>query len=316
MIPSEIHPQIHALLDAAAKAGIPKIADMSPDQARSVVEKMAEARRGQYPPPKVFSVKDMRTGTGYGDLPVRVYRSDDTEDAPVMVFFHGGGHVFGSLDTHDTVCRHLCRTARCTVVSVDYRMGPEHRFPAAVNDAWQATRWVAESAQALCVDPVRIAVCGDSAGGNLAAVISIMARDAGQFEISAQCLVYPITDYRGGTGSYTRYATGFGILEAASMQWFRDHYFEDAAQASDWRASPMLATSLADLPPTLMLTAGCDVLRDEGLAYANMLASAGVAVDQVTYAGMVHGFFGYLGLADETERAHAKVAEFLRKIWN
>ena len=313
-MPDDVHPQVQALLDKTAELGIPKIQDMDTDAARGLVEALSAARRESYPPPPVASVEMTTTGPGFGHVPVRIYRTGQDGPAPVIVFYHGGGHVFGSLDSHDTAARFLARTVGCTLVSVDYRMGPEYPFPAAVQDAFDATRWVVARADALGVDASRLAVCGDSAGGNLAAVVSLMARDAG-VAVAAQLLVYPVIDYRGGTASFTRYAKGYGILEAETVTWFRDRYLPDADMHDDWRACPRLADSHAGLPPALVLVAGCDVLRDEGVAYAEQLQAAGVSVEMTEYPGMIHGFFGYLGLMDDAEAAHQRVAAYLKGIW-
>lgn len=314
-MPEDVHPQVQAMLDQAAELGIPKMQTMTTGAARALVENMAAARRESYPPPEVHSVENTTTGPGFGHVPVRIYRTGAAAGAPVIVFFHGGGHVIGSLESHDTMARYLARTARCTLVSADYRMAPEHPFPAAVEDCFDATRWVAANAAALGVDADRLAVCGDSAGGNLAAAVALMAQDAGGVAISAQVLVYPVIDYRGGTPSFRRYAEGYGILEADTVTWFLDRYLPDPAARDDWRACPRMAPSHAGLPPALVQTAGCDVLKDEGIAYAVQLRAAGVAVRHTDYPGMIHGFFGYLGLVDDAERAHEEAAAFLRGIW-
>ena len=227
-------------------------------------------------------------------------------------WFHGGGHVIGSLDTHDPTARILCRDARCVVVSVDYRMGPEHPFPAAVEDCFASVRWLAEHASELGADPARIAVGGDSAGGNLAAVTALLARDEGGPDLCHQLLVYPLTDYRCAGASYDRYARGYGVLEAESMLWFRHHYLGGPDGAADWRASPLLAADLSGLPPAFVITAECDVLRDEGVAYAERLAAAGTACEHAPFAGMIHGFFGLFGIADAAGEAHRRAARALR----
>ena len=312
----KVHPQVQAVLDATAEAGIPKFQDLSPTEARDLIEVLAETRRKDYPPPAVAEVQNASTGPGYNHVPVRIYRAGAGDRQPTVVFYHGGGHVFGSLDSHDTAVRFLCRTAGCTIVSVDYRMGPEHPFPAAAEDAYQAARWVADRAEDLGIDPGRLALAGDSAGGNLAAVVALMARDAADFAVSAQCLIYPLTDYRGGTESYRTFATGYGLLEADSMSWFREHYFGDDDRADHWMASPLLAESLAGLPPALVQTAECDVLKDEGVAYGQRLIKEGVAAELIDYPGMVHGFFGYLGLVDAAETAHQDIASFLHRVWD
>jgi acetyl esterase len=315
-MPNDVHPQIQVILDATAQAGIPKVHDISPTEARQLVVNMADARREQYPPPQVASVENTTTGALYNDVPVRIFRPNDNAINPALVYYHGGGHVFGDLDTHDTVARHLCRTVNCIVISVDYRMAPEHVFPIAAQDSYEAARWASETAGQLGIDPTRLALAGDSAGGNLAAVVALMARDNASFPVSAQCLVYPVADYRGGYPSYERYREGYGILEGATMAWFQHHYLGGAEKASDWRASPLLASSHENLPPALVITAECDVLHDEGIAYAQALADSGVEVEHVDYAGMIHGFFGFLGLVDDTTRAHQKVADFLARVWS
>lgn len=314
-MPQDLTPQMNAVLDAIAEAGIPKVHTLAPQPARDLIEALSAARLEKYPSPQVHSVETRSTGPGYGHVPVRIYRPSDAANLPVVVFYHGGGHVFGSLDTHDTPCRYLCREAGCAVVAVDYRMGPEHPFPAAVEDSYDATRWVSDRASVLGLDASRLAVAGDSAGGNLAAVVALMARDSGDLPISAQVPIYPVVDYRGGTPSHERYGTGYGVLEKDTVAWFRTHYFAADADMDDWRGAPHLATHHGDLPPALILTAECDVLKDEGVAYAKQLSDAGVAVEHVDYKGVVHGFFGYLGLVDEAEQAHAKVAEYLTRIW-
>ncbi|WP_372571852.1 alpha/beta hydrolase [Ruegeria jejuensis] len=254
------------------------------------------------------------TDPAYGSVPLRIYRTNSDQNAPVIVFFHGGGHVFGDLRTSDTTARFLALKTGCTLISVGYRKAPEHPFPAAVEDSFSALRWVMENAGDLSIDPARLALCGDSAGGNLAAVAAMMARDAG-IAVAAQALIYPVIDYRGGTGSYDRYGAGYGILETDTVAWFRERYLPDPTMYEDWRANPGLAPSHVGLPPALVLTAECDVLHDEGAAYAQQLRHAGVSVEQVDFSGMIHGFFSYLGLVDDAERAHETVARYLSEAW-
>jgi len=314
-MPKDVHPQVQAVLDQMTALGVPKVQDLDTVQARALMEAMAVARREEYQPPAVREVFNTTTGPGYGHVPVRVYKTVKEKNAPVIVFFHGGGHVIGSLDSHDTAARYLALACDCTLVSVDYRMGPEHPFPAAVEDCFDATRWVSAQAETLGIDPAKVVVCGDSAGGNLAAVVSLMARDQGKLPIAAQVLIYPVIDYRGGTDSYARYGEGYGVLETKTVAWFRERYLPESQDFDDWRACPRNAASHEGLPATLVLTAECDVLRDEGVAYAAQLQSAGVHVDHIEYAGMVHGFFTFLGLVDDSNRAHQSVASFLKQVW-
>jgi len=231
---------------------------------------------------------------------------------PGIVYFHGGGWVIGDLDTHDVQCRQLTAEAGITVVAVDYRLAPEHKFPAAVDDAWAATRWVAAHGSELGLDARRLAVAGDSAGGNLAAVVALLAREAGAPAIALQVLVYPVTDVSAESQSYRDFAEGY-LLTRESMRWFTNHYLKSASDADDWRASPLRAQSLAGLPPALVVTAGFDPLRDEGAAYAARLTDAGVRVDYVSYGGMIHGFMPMGRLIDTGNRAISHVAASLRQ---
>ena len=312
MIPTDVHPQIRAYLEQVAAAGLPSIQQLTPEAARAQFEAAMKARLESFPPPRVAAVEDRAIPGPAGPIPIRVYHDSDTAARPVLAYFHGGGHVIGSLDTHDTIARNLCREAECIVVSVDYRMGPEHRFPAAVDDCFGTVQWLAEQGGCIGADSGRIAVGGDSAGGNLAAVTALLARDEGGPPLRHQLLVYPVADYRCRGASYERYARGYGSLEAESMRWFQRHYLEGPAAAGDWRASPLLAADHAGLPPALVITAECDVLHDEGAAYAERLAASGTACDLAAFPGMIHGFFGLLGIADAAEEAHARAARALR----
>lgn len=311
-MPKDVHPQIQDLIDKMNEYGIPKVQDLDPKSARALVETMSAARRKDFPSKPMAEIENTSTGPGFGHVPVRIYRNSDAPNAPSILFFHGGGHVLGSLESYDTLACFLATASGCTLISVDYRMGPEHPFPAAVEDCFDATRWASENATALRIDPAKIAVCGDSAGGNLAAVVALMARDA-SIPIAAQVLVYPVIDYRGGTPSYDRYGKGYGVLEADTVSWFMDRYLPDAATRDDWRACPRNAASHANLPPTLLVTAECDVLYHEGSTYGAQLQSADVPVEHVDFPGMTHGFFGYLGLVDAAETAHQTVADFLKR---
>ncbi len=306
-----LHPQIQQALKAMADARLPAIENLSPTEARAVFDAMAKARGGT-PAPTARSEDLAAPGPG-GAVPLRVYWPNAEGTRPAVLYFHGGGHVLGNLDTHDVIARNLCAGSEAVVVSVDYRMGPEHRFPAAVDDSWAAYRWLVANAADLGVDPARIAVCGDSAGGNLAAVVALQARDAGDTAIRMQALIYPVADYGLVGDSYTRYATGHGVLTAAAMEWFRRYYLAAPSDADDWRASPIKAASLSGLPATVIVTAECDVLRDDGVRLAQALRDAGVAVDYKEFAGMIHGFFGMTPAVDDAVNAQRHIADALRR---
>jgi len=278
--------------------------------------KWRETRPASTPtPPEIGAVRNITADGPGGPIPLRVYRPAGATAGtplPALVYFHGGGWVIGDLDTHDVQCRQLTAEAGITVVAVDYRLAPEHKFPAAVDDAWAATRWVAEHGSELGVDARRLAVAGDSAGGNLAAVVALLARDAGAPAIALQVLVYPVTDIGAETRSYRDFADGY-LLTRESMRWFTNHYVKSPSEAQDWRVSPLRAASLAGLPPALVITAGFDPLRDEGAAYAARLTDAGGLVDYVCYGGMIHGFMPMGRLIDTGNRAISHVAASLRQ---
>ncbi|RYY91327.1 MAG: alpha/beta hydrolase [Comamonadaceae bacterium] len=250
-----------------------------------------------------------------GTIPLRLYRpagSAATATLPVLVYYHGGGWVIGDLDTHDVLCRELANGSGCAVVAVDYRMGPEHRFPAAVDDVLAATRWVRANAASLGVDADRLAVGGDSAGGNLAAVVAIAARDAGDLPIAFQLLIYPATDMRRGHASHVTNGDGY-VLTKDTIAYFHDHYIVDAAHDVDWRASPLLHADLKGLPPSLLITAGYDPLRDEGLDYARALTDAGNRVSYVCFERQIHGFITMGRVLDEANTAVALCGIELRR---
>jgi acetyl esterase len=232
---------------------------------------------------------------------------------PAIAYYHGGGHVIGSLDTHDLIARNLCNLSGALVCAVDYRMGPEHRFPAAVEDSFAALAWLHANAASLGADPARLGVHGDSAGANLAAVVALLARDRGEPELRLQSLVYPVADYRQNTQSYAAFATGYGVLTRAAMEWFREHYLRGPEDAEDWRASPLLAPSLTGVAPAIVVAAECDVLHDESQAYAEALKRAGVAVEYREYPGMIHGFFGMVPVVDDAMAAQQAVGAVFRR---
>jgi acetyl esterase len=265
-------------------------------------------------PMPIAETRDLAISGPGGAIPARLYRSATTGTLPVLVFFHGGGWVVGNIEGHDTVCRHLANRADCAVVSVDYRLGPEHKFPAAVEDCFAAAEWVANNAASLGVDPVRLAVGGDSAGGNLAAVVSLLARDKGAPRVACQVLIYPATDAAMRHDSIGRFAEGY-VLTRSTMRWFYEQYLRSPEDAADWRVSPLLAPDLSDLPPAYVLTAGYDPLCDEGDAYAARLAAAGVAVTHRRFPGQVHGFAMNGRIIRAAETALDEVAAALKTAW-
>ncbi|RYZ12824.1 MAG: alpha/beta hydrolase [Comamonadaceae bacterium] len=308
-----LHPQARALLDLIEARGIAPTHTLTPAEARTTYRD----RRGltQPDPPAVGAVSEASAPGPLGDIALRVYRpigSTVGQRLPVLVYFHGGGWTMGDLDTHDTLCRQLANGSACAVVSVDYRMGPEHRFPAAVDDAIAATRWISAQAQALGLDADRLAVGGDSAGGNLAAVVAIAARDAGDLPIAYQLLIYPATDMRRVHESHVRNGQGL-LLTADTIAYFHDHYIDDPRHDSDWRASPLLHPDLSNLPPSLVLTAGFDPLHDEGLDYARALGAAGNRVSSVCFDRQIHGFILMGRVLDEAHTAVTLCAAELRR---
>jgi len=302
-----VHPQVQALLERVARSPLPPYHTVSPFVARRIYRDTRAALA-----PKAPALPEVRL-LAFHNFAMRVYRPVAGEVMPALVYFHGGGWTIGDVDTHDALCRQLALGARCVVFSVDYRLAPEHPFPAAVADCFAATRYVAEHAGELEVRA--IAVGGDSAGGNLAAVVSLLARDAGAPAIAFQLLVYPATDQRCATPSHERNAEGY-LLTRDAIQYFRRHYLPHERDWSDWQASPLLAKSHADLPPALVLTAGYDPLIDEGRAYADKLRAAGVAVDYREYADMVHGFVLFGGVLDTANSAVADCCAALRRAFD
>jgi acetyl esterase len=283
-----LEPQTKALLDAMVAAGASlDFGEMSAQEARRRMEANPIARGAAEP---VAKVADRRISGPGGELAVRIYTPGAPAPLPAIVYFHGGGWVLGNLDGSDAQCRALANAARCVVVSVDYRLAPEAKFPAPAEDCYAATRWVAENAASLGCDSKRIAVAGTSAGANLAAVVPLMARDRGGMPpIAFQVLVYPITDGSMNTRSYRENAEGY-FLTAASMAWFWKHYLNDDNDRVHPYAAPINASELRGLPPALVITAEFDPLRDEGEAYASRLRAAGVPVTCTRYDGTIHSF--------------------------
>ena len=284
-----LHPDAEQLLELIRLAGRPPFEALPPSQAR---EAYAASRAVLQPPPDdVAEVRDLTMPSPGGPLPLRLYRglgASETVPLPALLYLHGGGWVIGDLESHDSVCRRLANLACCRVVAVDYRLAPEHRFPAAVDDVAAGLAWMAGNAAVLGIDPARIAVGGDSAGGNLAAVLAIMGRDGLAPASVFQMLLYPAVDLTMSSNSYARITEG-PPLTAASMRYFVDHYTPEAEQRLDWRASPLRAERLAGTPPALVLTVGHDPLADEGRAYADRLVAEGVRVTALHLSDQIHG---------------------------
>ena len=312
-----LHPQARALIDLMLERGVPPTHTLTPTEARAWYR---ERRHSTQPnPPDVGEVREHEADGPNGAIRLRLYRpigapalAASSAALPVLVYFHGGGWVIGDLDTHDTLCRALANGSGCAVVAVDYRMGPEHRFPAAVDDCIAATYWVGRNAAGLGLDASRLAVGGDSAGGNLAAVVALAARDAGDLAVGFQLLIYPVTDMRRGHASHSQNGQGY-LLTADTIRYFHDHYIVDPAHDLDWRASPLLRLDLGGLPPALILTAGYDPLRDEGLDYARALTDAGNRVSYVCFERQIHGFITMGRVLDEAETAVGLCAVELRR---
>ena len=306
-----LDPQAKALLDLMVERGVPPTHTLSPQDARRFY---LERRGATQPEPRDLAEVRNLTATGpHGAIALRLYRpAAAARPAPTLVYYHGGGWTMGNLDSHDVLCRQLADESGFVVVSVDYRMGPEHRFPAAVDDVLAATRWLQAQADTLGLDATRFAVGGDSAGGNLAAVVALAWRDAGEaVPLKFQLLIYPATDMRLAAPSHTSNGQGY-LLTADTIRYFRSHYL-DPEQYGDWRASPLLHADLSGLPPALVITAGFDPLRDEGRQYADALSAAGSPAQYICFERQIHGFITMGRLLDEADTAVALCASALRR---
>ena len=306
MTTPRVHPQIEPVLEALAKSFVPFEAG---DAAAARASMLAMVRARKAAPTPVASVEDRTFPGPAGPVAIRIYRPIEQRTDGAVVYFHGGGHVCGDLESHDGLARALAAQSGTALISVDYRLGPEHKFPAAVEDAFAALAWASDNAAALGVRADKLALAGDSAGANLATVAALMARDAGGPAVRLQVLIYPIADYRMVDDSYRRYATGYGVLGVKTMAWFRENYLHSVAEADDWRASPILAPSLSGVAPAIVITAECDVLHDEGVRYVEALRKAGVAVDLMDCAGMIHGFLPLAPMVDSATQAQARIAQ-------
>ncbi len=306
-----VHPDIKALLDQLNQDEGPRIWEMSTSEARELYQGMAAMLDPTDVP--IGKVEDMSFTTAAATVPVRVYTPVAAPGGPLpcLVFYHGGGFVIGDLDTHDALCRQLANHACCKVVAVHYRRAPEDQFPAAVDDSLAAIHWVESQAGNLGIDANRLAVAGDSAGGNLAAVVSQLTQQVKGPKVCFQILIYPTTRVRAETESMTENAEGY-FLDRATMDWFMDCYIPKDVDTTDPRLSPLLAEDLSGLPPAYVITAGFDPLRDEGKAYADRLSSSGVEVTYKHYDDMIHGFFNMTGLLEDGRDAVKEAAKALK----
>jgi acetyl esterase len=304
-----LHPQVSEFLQQFAALGLKPIEQSTPSEFRQMLRAMLWAAGDV----EHVAVVEDRTAPGpAGPIPLRIYRPLPAGTLPALIYYHGGGWVGGDLDTHDALCRAVANAAQCAVIAVDYRLAPEHKYPAAADDAYAAAGWAREHAAELQIDGRRIAVGGDSAGGNLAAAISLMARDRHEPIPCLQVLLYPIVDYDLTTASYKEFAEGY-TLSRAAMQWFWRHYLPHDGDARQPYAAPLQSTDLRGLPPALVLTAEYDVLRDEGEKYAERLLAAGVPTELTNYHGMIHGFISRPKLFDSARAAIAQIAAALKR---
>lgn len=289
-----------AQLVEAMEAAFPRLEELPAAEGRILAAQAGAPRKAAAP---VASVIDHAIPGPAGALPIRIYSHDTPRPTAVVVFFHGGGFVIGDLDSHDDLCRAMCLATGATVVAVDYRLAPEHPFPAAVEDAMAATRWVADHADELNVDATRLAVAGDSAGGTLATVTALQAVEAGGPGISFQLLIYPSADLAGTTPSRERYAAPGYFMRRELIDWFEDQCVPEPGRRTDPLVSPLRAPDLRGMPPGHIVLGGCDPLHDEGEAYGQRLRQAGVDVDVRSYPGVFHGFFGLRGILPEADAA-------------
>ena len=301
-----LDPQIRQVMEDTAALGLPAPYTVSPEEARANAKK-----RPRSPGPEVAKVEDRSIPGPDSDVPVRVYTPQGNGPFPILAWYHGGGWVVGDLESADATARDLCVGGECVVVSVDYRLAPDAKFPGPANDCWAATTWAVENAVSINGDASRLAVGGDSAGGNLAAAMCLMAADQGGPEIVFQLLIYPVTDVDFTTVSYDDNAEGYGLTKV-TMEWYWDHYLESMADASNPYAAPLQAKSLAGQPPALVITAEYDPLRDEGETYAKRLSEAGVATTATRYDGVIHGFFNMNAVVDKSQQAVDEASAALR----
>ncbi len=308
-----LHPQAKLLLERVAAAGRPAITELSIADARSgLVALYTTLGRSES---LHLSIRDCKIPGASEELPARVYTptraGNDNDPLPLLLFIHGGGWGIGNIEAYDSTCKALAHSARCIVVAIEYRLAPEHKFPAAPDDCYAAACWLADHAEMLGGDPRRIAIGGDSAGGNLTAAVTLMARERSGPRFCCQLLIYPATQYDARTPSMAEYADGY-LLTRDAIEWFWNHYLPDEEAGRNPIASPLLANTLSDLPPAIVVTAECDLLRDEGELYAQRLRDAGIAVNLKRYQGMIHGFISFDAVLDVADQAMLDIGNALR----
>jgi acetyl esterase len=306
-----IDPQMRLLLETVNAAGPMFLRAETPEQARAKMQALLEAN--PTPPPEIYRVEDRHIPGPGVEIPIRIYTPEARPPLGVLVYFHGGGWVLGDLDSHDRLCRALANAAGCLIVSVHYRLAPEHKFPAGAEDCFAATKWVSGNAESLGGDRSRIAVGGDSAGGNLAAAVAMMARDQGGPAIKFQLLFYPVTDCALDTVSQKEFASDGYVLSRADMEWFWNHYLGSDADKQNPYACLMRAKNLAGLPPALIQTASHDPLRDEGERFGQRLMASGIKVTCTRYDGVTHGFVSFFDALDQGKKGIAQAAEALKQ---
>jgi len=314
-MPVVLDPDAAAVYKAFQEAGRPPYENGTAAEARAFYLQGCVVSNPE--PPELQSAKPLSISAPHGVIPARIYTPKTLRKtnglAPCLVFFHGGGWVIGDLDSHDVVCRQLAHAGELIVISVDYRLAPEHKFPAAVDDAISATQWVAANANGLGIDAARLTVGGDSAGGNLAAVVALAARDGDGPKLAGQVLIYPATDFAMKHPSHREPETSV-LLTHSVIKWFCNHYLGGPADVDTWKASPARATTLAGLPPAYVLTAGADPLRDEGDEYAERLKQAGVPVTYKHFPGQFHGFFTMGKLLNQANVAASDIGAWLKAL--
>src|ERR1700716_2825120 len=314
-MPVTLDPDAAAVYKAFQEANRPPYETVSPAEARELYLKGRVVSNPE--PPELASVEPLAIPSPTGSIPARIYTPVRPRQAnglaPCLVFYHGGGWVIGDLDSHDVVCRKLANEGELIVISVDYRLAPEHKFPAAVDDAIEAAKWIAANAKQLGIDAARLMVGGDSAGGNLAAVVALAARDGDGPKLAGQVLIYPATDFAMKHPSHSEPETSI-LLTHSVIKWFCDHYRSGPADVDNWRASPARAKTLAGLPPAYVLTAGGDPLRDEGDEYAKRLKQDGVPITYRHFAGQFHGFFTMGKLLNQANIAASEIGAWLKAL--